>query len=209
MNALDKVVGNWIQIRDYNTELSIDCYGYDTGVIEGTTDNHCVKCVAINKCWFKNEEGKRPPKFDYSEIDVKDFVSRGLKYGMHHPNCHCVDVPVYPSSPEEIEIIIPNGKISYLFKTKGGWVEAMGYGKDFYDKFVDVLLQKVKEAYFYGNYYFENLSHYGFKANMKVDLPGANEKKGRVYKLESNYMIFPNGKLKMNTPIGGWQNENA
>ena len=27
--------------------------GYDTGVIEETTKNHCVKCVAVNKCCFK------------------------------------------------------------------------------------------------------------------------------------------------------------
>lgn len=38
-----------------------------------------------------------------------------------------------------------------------------------------------------------------------IDIPGANEKLGKTYKIESNYMIFPNGKLKMNTPIGGWQ----
>lgn len=38
-----------------------------------------------------------------------------------------------------------------------------------------------------------------------IDIPGANEKLGKTYKIESNYMILPNGKLKMNTPIGGWQ----
>lgn len=31
------------------------------------------------------------------------------------------------------------------------------------------------------------------------------KKKGKNYKIETNYMIFPNWKLKMNTPIGGWQ----
>ena len=31
------------------------------------------------------------------------------------------------------------------------------------------------------------------------------EKEGKIYKLKTNYMVFPNGKIKMNTPIGGWQ----
>ena len=38
-----------------------------------------------------------------------------------------------------------------------------------------------------------------------IDIPGKNEKQGKEYKITTNYMIFPNGKLKMNTPIGGWQ----
>lgn len=45
---------------------------------------------------------------------------------------------------------------------------------------------------------------YGFKINLNVHIPGCNEKKGKVYKITSNFMIFPNCKLKMNTPFGGW-----
>ena len=62
-----------------------------------------------------------------------------------------------------------------------------------------------KEAYAYGNYYIENITKYGCKINLKVDIQGVNEKSGKIYKIETNYMVFPNGKLKMNTPIGGWQ----
>ena len=56
MNELDGVIGNWIQIIDDKNEITIEDYGYETGIIEGTTENHCVKCVAVNKCWFKNEK---------------------------------------------------------------------------------------------------------------------------------------------------------
>ena len=52
MNELDGVIGNWIQIIDDKNEITIEDYGYETGIIEGTTENHCVKCVAVNKCWF-------------------------------------------------------------------------------------------------------------------------------------------------------------
>lgn len=100
---------------------------------------------------------------------------------------------------------MPNGKIPYLFKSKGDWVNAMGYHENDYNTFLNVLLDKTKQAYFYGKYYVENITKYGCKINLMIDIPGANEKLGKTYKIESNYMIFPNGKLKMNTPIGGWQ----
>ena len=67
------------------------------------------------------------------------------------------------------------------------------------------MLTKTREAYFYGNYYIQSLTNYGCKINLQIDIPGINEKSGKVYKIETNYMIFPEGKIKMNTPIGGWQ----
>jgi hypothetical protein len=64
---------------------------------------------------------------------------------------------------------------------------------------------KQKKASFYGNYYIEDISKYGCKINLKITIPGNNEKQGKNYKIETNYMVFPHKKLKMNTPIGGWQ----
>lgn len=92
-----------------------------------------------------------------------------------------------------------------MFSNKKEWVEAMGYQENDFEKFVETLLNKTKEAYVSGNYYKEDLSKYGFKINIKVDMPGFNNKNNKIYKIETNYMVFPNGKLKMNTPIGGWQ----
>lgn len=31
------------------------------------------------------------------------------------------------------------------------------------------------------------------------------KKIGKTYNVTTNHMIFPNKKLKMNTPLGGWQ----
>ena len=205
MRVFDNYLGNWIQIIDNKNEITIEKYRFDTGIIEGTTDNHCVKCVAVNKCIFKNENGKKPEKFNTTGIDILDFMVKNLTPGLYHINCHCEEVPINLSSPNDIELIIPNGKIPYMFKTKRDWVESMGYHEKDFDKFVEILLQKAKEAYFYGEYYIESLNNYGCKANFKINIPGTNEKLGKVYKIESNYMIFPNGKLKMNTPMGGWQ----
>ena len=206
MSIFDGILGNWIQIIDDQNEKSIENYGYNTGVIEGTTGNHCVKCVAINKCWFKNEKDKKPERFDLTKIDIVDSISKGLDPGLYHFRCHCKEVPIFPYSVEQIELIIPYGKFGWLVKDKSDWINSMGYHDIL--EFYNLLLQKTKQAYFYGNYYIENHTNYGCKINLKVDIPGINEKNGKVYKLESNYMIFPNGKLKCNTLLGGWQKWN-
>ncbi len=81
----------------------------------------------------------------------------------------------------------------------------MGYEESNFNEFVEILKQKTKEAYFYGNYYNVNHTKHGYKINLNIEIPGKNEKIGKVYKVKTNYMIFTNGKIKMNTPLGGWQ----
>lgn len=133
------------------------------------------------------------------------MLTKGLFPGLYHPLCHCAEIPEYIDSVDKINLIVSPGKFEYLFNSKVGWLNAMGYYKNDYEHFIQLLLQKTKEAYFYGNYYIENLSKYGCKINLKITIPGCNEKRGKNYKIETNYMVFPNWKLKMNTPIGGWQ----
>lgn len=58
MGVFENLIGNWIQVKDEYTGLTIEKFGYETGVKEGTTGNHCVKCVAVNQCYFKNEKLK-------------------------------------------------------------------------------------------------------------------------------------------------------
>ena len=49
MSIFDNYFGKWIKVLDYQNNITIENYGYDTGIIEGTTKNHCVKCVAVNQ----------------------------------------------------------------------------------------------------------------------------------------------------------------
>ena len=146
MSAFDNILGNWIQVVDNQNNITIEDYGYDTGVIEGTTKNHCVKCVAVNKCCFKNEENKKPKPFDITGIDILDSIMNGIIPGLYHFRCHCKEVPVQINSINEIELIVPEGKIPYLFKSKSGWIKSMGYQEKEFSEFVDMLLQKTKEA---------------------------------------------------------------
>lgn len=204
MSVFDGILGDWIQIIDDKNETTIDNYAYNTGVIKGTTGNHCVKCVAVNKCYFKNIEGKKPQRFDLTGIKILDLLIKGLVPGLYHIGCHCKEVPVEVLSLDEIKLIIPDGKIQYLFVSKGDWIRSMGYTTEDDEVFVDTLLQKTKEAYFYGDYTIEIIDKYGCKINLLLNIPGIRNKQGKMYRLKTNYMIFPNLKLKMNTPIGGW-----
>lgn len=197
--------GDWIQVVDEQNPLTIENYGYDTGVVEGTTGNHCVKCVAVNECWFKNEKGKKPEKASITGLQIIDKILNGLTPGLYHPYCHCEERPIETPSEETIQLIIPPGKIDYMFSDKGDWIKAMGYYEPNNSLFIKTLLQKTKLSYSHGNYYIVNHTKYGCKINLNVDIPGINEKEGKIYKLKTNYMVFPNGKLKINTPIGGWQ----
>ena len=199
MKTLKDLIGNWIKIVDSKNDITIESYDYSTGIIEGTTKNHCVRCVAANQCWFRNEEGKKPEKFNFS---LSDFVSKGLLPGLYHPNCHCEEITIYPSI-DDIDLIIPSGKIGWLFFDKLEWINSMGYCAD--NKFLEILTGKIKESYFYGNYFIQNHTNYGIKIKINFDLNGGGIKQSRVYKLTSSFTIFPNGKIKCNTLIGGWQ----
>ena len=203
MGIFDGLLGNWIQIIDDQNEITIENYGYDTGVIEGTTGNHCVKCVAVNKCWFKNEKEKKPERFNYTGIDIIDAMVKGLLPGLYHFRCHCKEVPIDMVSIDSIQLMVLEGKINWLIKDKADWIKSFGYRE--VNDFINTLLHKTKEAYFYGNYTIVNHTKYGCKINLQVDIPGVNEKTGKVYKVTTNFMIFPNGKLKCNTLLGGWQ----
>lgn len=66
----NKIIANfneWIQVEDPKSNWTIEDFPYETGVDEKITNPHCWKCVTVNKCWFKNEENKKPNKYDYSK----------------------------------------------------------------------------------------------------------------------------------------------
>lgn len=111
MNVFKNIIGNWIQVSDKGTTLTIEDFGYNTGIIEGSTKNHCIKCVAVNQCCFKNEKRKNPEKFDLTNINIIDAILKDIMPELYHYKCHCSEIPTYVKSFEKIELIIPQGKI--------------------------------------------------------------------------------------------------
>ena len=189
--------------------ITIENYGYDTGIIEGTTGNHCVKCIAVNYCCFKDEQGKKPDKFNMEPVKLIDIILKGFTMGLYHPNCHCVERPIDTPSIEDIKLIIPEGKIWWLFEDKFDLVNAWGYNIEDKNLLMKEIEQAVKKSYISGNYNIRSITKYGVNATLFLEIRGINKKSGRIYRRVSSFMIYPNGKLKNNTLIGDiwwWKN---
>ena len=78
----------------------------------------------------------------------------------------------------------------------------MGYEPN--NEFLQLLYNKIKQAYYYGQYEIQKHDNYGVRIKLKITINGYGDKKDKIYDLKSSFMVFPNGKLKCNTLIGGW-----
>lgn len=206
MNILDEYIdkllsivnSDWIQVNDATSPWTIESFNYCEGIYD--TDPHCTKCVAVNKCWFKNKKGTKPDGFNWANYLPVKLLLPSL--GLYHPSCHCNETSIKAPTKNDIRLIIPEGKIDWLIKDKLNWINAMGYQNS--DSFVEVIKELIKESYCSGNYEIVSHNQYGIKINLFLSIPGKNEKLGKIYNCKSNFMIFPNGKLKCNTLLGGW-----
>ena len=184
---------DWIKINDNKSIWTIEDFTYQTGVQEILTFPHCWQCVTVNNCWFKNEESKKP----------EEYPNSSLNQDLYHPNCHCKKHPINTPTINDIELIMLEGKIDFFFKDKLDWYYSWGYTDADKEEFISIIIQLVKESFGKGNYEFEKHTKFGFQINVFIALPGKNKKLGKIYNTWSCYMIFPNGKLKLNTVIGG------
>lgn len=189
----------WIKIRDYRSKWTIEDFPYERGVDEALTSPHCWECVTVNKCWFKDEEGKKPKEFDNSRYSLIDLPLS--KRGLYHPNCHCWKHKMPAPRREEIKLIIPSGKIQWFYKDKAGLAKAWGYEND-KEQFKSNLERATIEAYISGKYIVHDHSIAGVNLTIFIEMCGINNKSGHLYKRITSYMVYPNGKLKNNTPIG-------
>ena len=174
-------------------------FPYDFGVDEKYTGNHCWKCVTVNKCWFKNEEKKKPEKFDYTIFSSSELLK--IIRGLYHPKCHCKEFSLTSPNVNDITIIMPEGKIDWAYKDKAGLIQSWGYSETDRDVLIENIIEASKKAYIEGNYEIFQHTRMGVNISLFIEIPGINSKYGHSYKRVSSYMIFPNGKLKNNTPI--------
>ena len=121
MSIFDETLHEWVQVVDDKNDLTIEDYSYDTGIIGGSTENHCVKCVAVNQCYFKDELGKKPKSFTYTFEIITGLIKKlgaVFKLGLYHPFCYCKEIPIKAPKINDIKLIVPPGKIDWLFKDK-------------------------------------------------------------------------------------------
>lgn len=100
-------------------------------------------------------------------------------------------------------MIFLQGKVDNFFKKKLKWFYKWGYENKDQKEFISLIKQLSIEGYRYGNYEKEKHTQFGYQINIFVHIPGKNEKKNKIFKCWTSYMIFPNEKLKLNTVIGG------
>lgn len=191
---------DWIKVEDNKSRWTIEDFPYVSGVDEEKTNPHCWRCVTVNRCWFKNEEGKKPKTIS-NDNNMLDSILK--QQGLYHNNCHCEEIGLPAPGLTDVKLLLLEGKLSYFFENKRGWYESWGYKESDIDFFIDTIAQLVRRSYSLGKYEIEKHTKYGVSINVFIDLPGINEKRGRFYKTWSCFMVFPDGRLKLNTLIGG------
>lgn len=203
--AREKVLSlfsEWIEIDDIKNPWTIENFakvGFDEKLIKP----HCLDCIIINKCWFKNEVSKKPEEFNYLNYPEIPFDKRGL----YHPNCHCKTKFIANPSPSQITIFDLERRMDYLFDKKAEWLSAMGYNIQDKQEVFHLIESLSKESYCNGDYTnnppSEDKKKYGFRIRIRLQFPGKRDKANRIFPITSSYIVYPNGKLKNNTPIGG------
>ncbi len=201
MGVFNNLLGDWVEIKDPVNSITIEDFSYESGIDEKSIEGHCVKCTAVNQCWFKNEKGKIPDEMKFSNMEILNMILKGIVPGLFHPHCHCKKNKIIQPNEKQIELVIPDGKDRWLFSDKKDWILSMGYGLN--KEFLHILEKCIKKAYSQGNYSIREIDKHGVKITVFIDLPSA--KNDNIYKLKSGFTIFPNGKLKCNTYIGGKQ----
>lgn len=191
----------WIKVDDKQSKWTIEDFPYNIGVDEDVTKPHCWKCVTVNKCWFKNEENKKPKKFDYAIFSSSEVLK--IIRGLYHPKCHCKEFAIISPNLNDVSFIFIEGKVQYFFFDKLNWYYSWGYKDEDKEDFIKMIKKLVKESFVKGNYEIEKHTKYGVAINVFITIPGKNEKLGKFYDAWSCYTIFPNCKLKLNTIIGG------
>ena len=193
---------DWIQINDNKSVWTIEDFPYESGVSEIITKPHCWKCVSVNQCWFKNEKDKKPETFNYSNYSAEEIPQ--TKRGLYHPNCHCRELAIKTPKQRDIQLIVSQGKVDWAIKDKGHLLKEMGYREHEFNEALEIVKKLVRIEFVKGNYIVRNHDNMGFKIGFVLnDFCGRNEDEGKKYKIKSGWTIFPNGKLKCNTLIGG------
>lgn len=192
---------NWIEVNDNFCPYTIEDFPYELGVDEVKTYPHCWRCVVVNNCWFKNEISKKPDTFDYSKFKLNELFK--IIFGLYHPNCHCSENHIPKPNIYDIKTIIPEGKIWWLFSDKVHWVHDMGYINEDENKIIEVIDYYSKKAYVEGKYKITAFDNRGFRITLFLEIPGKNHRQGETFKIKSGFTIFPNGKIKNNTLLGG------
>lgn len=202
---------DWIRIFDDESALTVEDFPISQGVPR-KVDDHCWRCITVNRCRFVTEVGKSPSEFDYeSKLSLKTILPENR--GLYHPNCHCKKQPI--ANPQNRDVKIVNKTIDkrnvfldkitvYIKKKKPDWFYGWGYTDKDTQLYADTFAEKIKQEYIKGNYKIYKHDKFGVGINVFIDFPGSGAKAGHIYSIKSGWTVYPDWQLKPNTLIAGW-----
>ncbi len=195
----------WIKVIDPLSHWTLDNVEIikDVGVNPIQVKPHCKKCVVVNHCWFKNEDGKKPPHFNYSKYSILVLHKMKDIIGLYHPRCHCHEIAIKPPTEKTLKVTCADKKINDAYERKFGLINAWGYTETDKSLLKVNLIRSVTEQYLKGEYKIFKYDEFGFRISIQVSVPGINQKNGKTYKFITGFMVWPNGKIQNTTFFGG------
>lgn len=191
---------DWIKVEDNKSRWTIEDFPYVSGVDEEKTNPHCWRCVTVNRCWFKNEEGKKPKTFS-NDNNMLDSILK--QQGLYHNNCHCKEKGINVPREYDLDVLEVRPKFNDFFRRKKGILYGIGYTYKDEADIISFYLNEVKKSYRAGDYVLYKHWEYGFQINIIVSITGKNEFKHIVHKFKTGLFVYPNGKLKIATVFAG------
>ena len=170
----------WIHSGSKPAETSAE---KSENVLKGETSKHCAICLNLNGCCFVVD--KCPPQ-------------------PLHPNCHCKTVNISSI------VAVANCPIEkfrdYIFSDlksngKKQLFESWGYSIIDSQYLQQEFIKQAKRAYSVGEYELGKLDKYGQRINIVIKLKRKNT--NEYVSFVSGWMLYPNGKIILNTPYGG------
>lgn len=169
--------GDFWVIRKSRSDLNIEkCNGI---AVKDEKVNACELCVALNETIFKVYN--KPEYF--------------------HTNCKCEYIP---TSLVDIVLDFPIEKITrYLFANinKSKMMKTMGYLIQDSDDMYNLIFESVKTNFKNGNYKPGALNVNGQHFAINLSIYGKRDHIGQVFNCHVGCVAWPNGKIKVATPL--------
>ena len=172
---------NWVKWVHKGTKPAETNVDKSLNAIKAIIPIHCAMCLNLNGCCFV--VGKCPEQ-------------------PLHPNCHCYTIDIQ-SITAQAECLIEKFT-EYIFvegNSKKQLFESWGYSIMDSGYLQQEFIKQAKLAYSVGEYELGKLDKYGQRINIVIKLKRKNT--SEYVSFVSGWMVYPNGKIILNTPYGG------
>ena len=172
---------NWVKWVHKGTKPAETNVEKSLNVIKTIIPIHCAMCLNLNGCCFV----------------VGKYPEQPL-----HPNCHCYMINIQAITAQAQ---CPIEKFTeYIFvegNSKKQLFESWGYSIMDSQHLQQEFIKQAKLAYSVGDYELGKLDKYGQRINIAITLK--RKDKNEYVTFYSGWMVYPNGKIILNTPYGG------